>query len=138
LEFCGLPRGIGEFPADDNRIFPSDDAVRRIIRIHPDAPPKPAFGAPCNGCGVCCASEPCPVGVLVSRRRHGACAALVWEEQGGYRCGMLVRARQLRGPEWLRRWAGRAVARLIAAGQGCDCDYEVDVDTGPERQNASS
>jgi hypothetical protein len=51
---------------------------RWVIRIEPDAPAKPAPGAPCNGCGLCCLAEPCPVGMLVSRRRHGRCAALVW------------------------------------------------------------
>jgi hypothetical protein len=100
--------------------------MRRTIEIHPAAPRKPALGQPCNGCGVCCASEPCPVGVLVSRRRHGACAALVWV-QGGYRCGVLVRAHGLRGPAWLRRVATRLVSRWIAAGQGCDCDYEIEL-----------
>lgn len=50
------------------------------IRLHVDAPPKPAFGAACNGCGVCCTLEPCPIGMIWSRRRHGACSALVWVE----------------------------------------------------------
>jgi hypothetical protein len=51
----------------------------RIIKIHPDAPPKPAVGAPCNGCGVCCLAEPCPLGVILSRRLKGACVALRWD-----------------------------------------------------------
>jgi hypothetical protein len=54
---------------------------RQVIRLHPDAPPKPAAAAPRNGCGVCCAAESWPVGVLVSGRnasegfpvRHAAC-----------------------------------------------------------------
>ena len=37
-----------------------------LIRIHADAPAKPPVGAPCNGCGVCCLLEPCPLGVLLS------------------------------------------------------------------------
>ena len=47
---------------------------RQVIRLHPAAPAKPPETAPCNGCGVCCAAEPCPIGVLVSGRRTGACA----------------------------------------------------------------
>ena len=37
-----------------------------VIHLHPSAPPKPAEGAACNGCGVCCAWQPCPLGVLAS------------------------------------------------------------------------
>ena len=49
-----------------------------VIYLQPEAPPKPALGAACNGCGVCCAWQPCPLGVLVSGRRQGACRALWW------------------------------------------------------------
>ena len=51
----------------------------RVIQIHPEAPRKPSYGLPCNGCGVCCLDEPCPVGVVVSRRRRGPCLALHWQ-----------------------------------------------------------
>ena len=99
--------------------------MQRVIQIHPAAPAKPAWGEPCNGCGVCCLAEPCPVGVLASRRRRGACAALEWVEPGGYRCGVLLSAGRLGGPRWVARAAQRLVRRLIAAGAGCDCDYDV-------------
>lgn len=73
-------------------------------------------GAPCNGCGVCCLAEPCPLGVLLSRRRSGACVALQWDGTR-YVCGALAaQAGGIRG--WLvRRW--------ISAGSGCDCLLEV-------------
>ena len=92
----------------------------RIIHIEPDAPLKPAPGAPCNGCGVCCLAEPCPIGMLVSMKRSGACTALRWDgATRRYTCGMLDDAHR---PAWLpRRW----VRRIIAAGIGCDCDIEV-------------
>lgn len=90
---------------------------RWILRIEPGAPAKPAPGAPCNGCGVCCLGEPCPLGMLLSRRRRGACAMLRWRPQEGrYRCGALGRLSWLDG--LLRRW--------IAAGSGCDCDWQVE------------
>lgn len=93
----------------------------QIIHIHPEAPPKPAFGAPCNGCGVCCLAEPCPLGMLLSRRRRGACVALRWSVPAGrYECGALVRL------PFMRRW----VARWIAAGQGCDASLEVEARAG--------
>ena len=101
----------------------------RVIAIHPLAPPKPHWGAACNGCGVCCLSEPCPVGMLLSRRRRGACNALVWvDEVGCYRCGLLVApANHL--PALLRPVAPvlqKVARRFIAAGIGCDCDIQVE------------
>ena len=95
----------------------------QVIHLHVAAPDKPPVGQPCNGCGVCCASEPCPLGIVASRRRHGACSALVWmEDKGMYRCG-LIEQPAVHLP-YLLRWAAPMLARLarryIAAGVGCD------------------
>jgi hypothetical protein len=94
-----------------------------VIHLHADAPAKPRTGQPCNGCGVCCASEPCPAGMLVSRRRQGRCAALQWDEGGRlYRCGLVAAPAELL-PRWLRFAApllARLARRWIAAGAGCD------------------
>ena len=95
------------------------------IHLHLGAPPKPLPGAPCNGCGVCCASEPCPLGVLVSLRRTGACTALRWHDtEQRYRCGLLVKGS---GP------MASVAARWISAGSGCDCTLQVEppADPGP-------
>ncbi len=101
--------------------------MHRVIHIHPGAAPKPAPGEPCNGCGVCCAAEPCPVGMLVSRRRHGACAALVWvDAERRYRCGVVAEPQRYLGVRWLAPLMGRAARRLIAAGKGCDCSLSVE------------
>jgi hypothetical protein len=101
--------------------------VHQIIHIHPEAPSKPALGAHCNGCGVCCLAEPCPLGVLLSRRRHGACTALRWSNADHrYTCGALSAPAEVLGWAarwpWMRRW----VARWIAAGQGCDASMTVE------------
>lgn len=86
----------------------------RVILLHADAPPKPAVGEACNGCGVCCAAEPCPLGMLLSRRLRGACSALQWDETGQrYRCGAF-------GGRLPKAW----VARWIGAGRGCDCTLD--------------
>lgn len=82
--------------------------------IHPDAPPKPPLGAPCNGCGLCCLAQPCPLGMVLSRRRQGACVALRWSDvQQRYLCSALDH------PVW-----GRLARRWIAAGIGCDATVE--------------
>jgi hypothetical protein len=106
--------------------------AHQVIHIHPEAPPKPPEGAPCNGCGVCCLAEPCPVGMLVSRKRHGACDLLRWSAaQGRYVCGLLAdeAGGGLAGPLWRRLWRAWA-RRLISAGSGCDASIEV----SPSRQ----
>jgi hypothetical protein len=94
--------------------------MQQIIHVHADAPLKPALGAACNGCGVCCLAEPCPVGVLVSGRLRGACAALRWDDATArYRCGVMGQPAARRGPA---QWLQAAAAHLIAAGHGCDSD----------------
>ncbi len=106
----------------------------QVIHIHPLAPPKPPEGTPCNGCGVCCLAEPCPLGVVVSRRWSGACRALVWSQEAGrYHCGVLAQAYVgarprvdgRKAPLWRRLW-WRWVHRMIAAGVGCDAAYEAE------------
>lgn len=99
------------------------------IALHAAAPAKPAAGAPCNGCGVCCALAPCPLSRFLLGHRHGACPALSWRDEGTrYGCGLvLAPAEHLR---WLPRacapLAARLARRWIAAGSGCDCDAETD------------
>jgi hypothetical protein len=96
----------------------------RVILLQPLAPAKPAPGQPCNGCGVCCAAEPCPLGMVLSRRRRGACRALRWSQDSGlYRCGVLAEPAHwlpLLPAGWVR-WLAR---RWIATGQGCDSDLQ--------------
>jgi hypothetical protein len=93
-----------------------------VIHLHREAPAKPALGEPCNGCGACCAMEPCPVGAVMSLKRSGACVGLEWNDsERRYRCGLLSRsARSGAG-------AGRLVSRWIAAGAGCDAELDVTV-----------
>ncbi|MDP2794347.1 MAG: hypothetical protein Q8O25_09765 [Sulfurisoma sp.] len=102
-----------------------------FVRLRADAPPKPLVGVPCNGCGVCCAVEPCPVARFALGVRAGACPALEWDgATARYYCGMAQRPADYLG--WLsprlNTWAARCCQRWIAAGHGCDCDAEVVVD----------
>ena len=100
--------------------------TQRIIHLHPLAPAKPDPAQACNGCGVCCAAEPCPLGMWLSRRRSGACVALSWNAtQQRYLCGALSEPK--RWLPWLpRRWAAALTRRWIAAAKGCDSDLMVD------------
>ena len=105
--------------------------VARTIWLHCDAPPKPALGAPCNGCGTCCAVEPCPPGMLISLRTRGRCRLLRFDSAGSrYRCALMPasqaapRSALATIVEWPRRLQRRLVARWIGAGLGCDSSVE--------------
>lgn len=100
---------------------------RQVIRIHAEAPPKPAPGEPCNGCGVCCAAETCPPARWALLQWRGSCRALLWDGSR-YVCGLVRRPDDYLPwlPRYWRAVAGRFFARRIAAGAGCDSDAEVD------------
>ncbi len=102
--------------------------VHQVIHIQPLAPAKPALGAPCNGCGLCCLAEPCPLGLLVSDHRRGACAALRWDGvQLRYVCGLVAPGAPALGRGW--RWLTPVIQplarRWISAGSGCDAALEL-------------
>jgi len=104
-------------------------STRQVILLRVEAPAKPAFGAPCNGCGVCCATEPCPLGVVISRRRTGTCDALVWDEEDNrYSCGAIVNPQAVlpRKLAWLAPSFTVLAKRWIAAGKGCDASLRVE------------
>ncbi|SDI39904.1 hypothetical protein [Propionivibrio dicarboxylicus] len=109
-----------------------NDEREYTIRLHPAAPEKPAYGAPCNRCGVCCAAEPCPIGRLLFARRRGQCPALDWDGST-YACALIVAPeRHLTWlPKGLRHIAARVFARSISAGKGCDSADEVVTGNGP-------
>lgn len=102
--------------------------TEQILHLHPAAPEKPAFGQSCNGCGVCCALNTCPVARLRFLQAAGPCPALEWSApELRYHCGLLVRPSHYFG--WLaagsEALARRLLRRWIAAGQGCDCSAEI-------------
>jgi hypothetical protein len=55
-----------------------------------NGPPKPAWGAPCNGCGVCCSAETCPIALAVVPRTEedAVCPALEWDGGRAW-CGLI-------------------------------------------------
>ncbi len=101
----------------------------QVIHIHKDAPDKPQLGAPCNGCGVCCLAEPCPVGQVMFLRRSGPCPAVAWQTNTNrYQCGMVI-APSLHHrliPLWADRFLANMFQRWIAAGKGCDSSADIE------------
>lgn len=87
------------------------------------APPKPTYGAPCNGCGACCRAVPCRMARDLVGAFDAPCPAL--EHDGArYWCGLVrnpaAHVLALRG----REWAGDAIRDALLAvgyfGSGCD------------------
>jgi len=101
---------------------------QRIIHIAPQAPRKPLLGQPCNGCGICCIAEPCPLGMVLSGRRTGPCVALRWDATAQrYDCGAVPAQSSARADlSWWQRLRRRLVLRWIGAGVGCDCAWEAE------------
>lgn len=109
----------------------TDSSHSTYALLQPSAPAKPPVGAPCNGCGLCCLLEPCPLGMLLSRKRRGACHWLRWSDaQQRYLCGAISDAPQgLAG-----QLRVRLARRWIAAGLGCDAPLQAQAldNAGPE------
>lgn len=88
---------------------------------------KPAFGQPCNGCGKCCAAEPCALARDLLNCHVAPCRAM---EMDGDRmvCGLVTRpAWYMYGENVPSEQTGRLSSLFAAAlgfGMGCDAEFE--------------
>lgn len=89
---------------------------------------KPAHGAPCTRCGLCCVASLCKVAERAFNRPPlpGPCPALVRVSDTEYGCGIVADpARYLpaqveaHGLETIRE----SVSQLIETGTGCDARF---------------
>lgn len=78
---------------------------------------KPAYGQPCNGCGLCCLEELCPLGQIVFQRVRGPCPALS-ASGGAMVCGLVAEPTRYRPGDAVS--LAEAALMLIGAGVGCD------------------
>lgn len=79
-------------------------------------PRKPAWGDPCNGCGMCCQSSACQIAQRVSGDIPGTpCSLLEWDG-AKYRCGALRIADSLGATE------GAFLRMKLGVGFGCDAE----------------
>lgn len=90
-----------------------------------NAPAKPSFGSPCNGCGYCCKAIPCVLARDMIGAREGPCPALEHDD-GRYWCG-LIRAPHkhiygLQEKPWADPTIREAILATGAFGVGCDSD----------------
>ena len=87
-------------------------------------PVKPAKGEGCNGCGYCCAEEPCHLAVeYIGAGTEGPCPALEFEEGRAW-CGLVRHAsRYMDLPnDWADAVLGEMFATALGAGRGCDAE----------------
>lgn len=106
----------------------------QTITLFANAPEKPALGAPCNGCGVCCAAEPCPVSLALLWPHRRPCRALEWHaDQQRYLCGILRQPTDYLSylPKVANPWLRRLTARWIAANTQCDADIRAEITLPP-------
>lgn len=132
---------IAERPAESILKHPLHAGDAQVIWLHWQAPPKPVAGQTCNGCGVCCATEPCPVASVFLWQYRGSCRALIWAPDAGrYLCGMLTQpARYLRWlPQRGEAWFSRRVARWIAAETVCDSTVSAELQAEPASSQAQN
>ena len=83
---------------------------------------KPAYGSPCNRCGLCCYAVICPLGQELFGCKAGPCPALVMDD-GKASCGLT-----LMGPDEYRE----AAALLLGIGNGCDMHLTAEGPADPE------
>ena len=76
------------------------------------------------------------MGMLISRRRAGACVALRWDTgEHRYRCGVVTDTAGVLGTglQWLAPMTRRLALRWISAGSGCDADLDVGTPSAPPK-----
>ncbi|GJD66588.1 hypothetical protein MPEAHAMD_6786 [Methylobacterium frigidaeris] len=95
-----------------------------VEAITAKAPPKPDFGSACNGCGFCCAAEPCGVArQFVPGAMDGAPCPAMEFEHGRFWCGMVRRPGHYLGlPAWGDEEMGAMIGEALGAGKGCCAD----------------
>jgi hypothetical protein len=87
------------------------------------APEKPRWGEPCNGCGFCCAAETCDLARTFMGAYEAPCPAMEFEE-GRFWCG-LVRTphKYIDGiSPWADDYIRSSFTLLLGVGRGCDAE----------------
>lgn len=95
------------------------------------APMKPREFEPCNGCGWCCAAQPCGIAVeFLKAPANEPCPALEFEG-GRFWCGMVRNpAKYLDMPAWAgeMKGLGALYGKLLGIGTHCDSsDFDAPV-----------
>ena len=107
-------RNPAKYLARRQRMAASGDNVAPVL-------PLPAYGAPCNRCGMCCVVKPCWIGRMLFEVEEGECPALQWGGEGSS-CGLMTKPAQFMPVRVRIEGASRvreAARTLIGSGLGC-------------------
>jgi hypothetical protein len=77
---------------------------------------KPPFGAPCNGCGLCCRMQVCGIGQVAFPDAVAPCPALRFDGRR-YRCSLVEMETDQGVPPVL--------ANALGIGRGCCSDDDL-------------
>jgi hypothetical protein len=95
-------------------------AERRAMVVAAGPPKKPHEGAVCNGCGLCCAVQLCPLAIEFIPDAAAPCPAMEFAE-GRFWCGLARRpSRYLDTPASGDRLIRGMVFTALSIGEGCD------------------
>ncbi len=86
-------------------------------------PDKPKYTNPCNHCGLCCASQICPAGLIAMPAAIAPCPMLVMEENKTL-CGLVLAEETLLAEPMLKK----------VLGIGCGCSMPDDDTTEEEME----
>lgn len=98
-----------------------------IITMAPVILRKPPYGAPCNGCGLCCHREVCAIGIKYFGDVPAPCPGLVWRNDK-YRCAVMEAEEEMiqENPALTPK---TTIKQMLGGGMGCDAtteeEYEV-------------
>lgn len=91
-----------------------------IIAAKGTLKPKPKYGDPCNGCGICCIATTCLFGQAVLKHDDsGPCPAF----EMGAGCGLILHPERHKPFETYVYGAAQmsgAAHHIVSAGTGCD------------------
>ena len=84
--------------------------------------PKPPHGSPCNGCGLCCIDQICPLaGHIFGGAEERRCPALEPVGDGRFTCGLVVRPKHY--APWVKtRERNLRAGALVLIGANLACD----------------
>lgn len=97
------------------------------------APEYPGYGKPCNGCGFCCAAQPCGLAEEFLGAKEGPCPAMEFAD-GRFRCGLVAHPSDYLGfPDFGNELVGGMIAEALGIGKGCDSEIAAPVPPEIER-----